>query len=53
MLHTKSQGHGPSGSQEEDFKRIFTIYGHVGHLGHVTRTYLGKLKSKEETENYI
>ena len=38
MLHTKSQGHRPSGSGEEDFLRVFTIYRHGGHLGHVTRT---------------
>ena len=38
MLHTKAQGHQPSGSREEDFLRFFTIYGHVGHLGHVTET---------------
>ena len=38
MLHTKSQGHWLSGSAEEDFKRVFTIYGHDGHLGHVTKT---------------
>ena len=38
MLHTKSQGHRPSGSGEEDFWRVFTIYGRGGHLGHVTRT---------------
>ena len=37
MLHTKSQGHQSSGSGEEDFWRVFTIYGHGGHLGHVTR----------------
>ena len=36
MLHTKSQGHWPSGSDEEDFERVFTIYGRGGHLGHVT-----------------
>ena len=36
MLHIKSQGHGPSGSGEKDFKRGFTIYGHGSHLGHVT-----------------
>ena len=29
MLHTY-------GSGEEDFLRFFTIYGHGGHLGHVT-----------------
>ena len=38
MLHTKFKGHQPSGSGEEDFKRVFTIYGYVGHLGHVTKT---------------
>ena len=35
MLHTKFQGNRPAGSGEEDFLR-FTIYGHGGHLGHVT-----------------
>ena len=33
MLHTKSQGHSPYGSGEEDFYRAFTIYRHGGHLG--------------------
>ena len=36
MLHTKSQGHWSFGSREGDFKRVFTLYGHGGHLGHVT-----------------
>ena len=36
MLHTKSHGNRPARSGEEDFKRVFTIYGHGGHLGHVT-----------------
>ena len=36
MLHTKFHGNQPAGSGEEDFKRLFTIYGHGGHLGHVT-----------------
>ena len=36
MLHTKFRGNRPAGSTEEDFLRIFTIYGSVGHLGHVT-----------------
>ena len=36
MLHTKFQGNQPSGSGEEDFFKVFTIYGHGGHLGHVT-----------------
>ena len=36
MLQTKFRGNRPAGSTEEDFRRIFTIYGHVGHLSHVT-----------------
>ena len=36
MLHTKFRKNRPAGSGEEDFKRVFTIYGHGGHLGHVT-----------------
>ena len=36
MLHTKFRGNQPAGSTEEDFQRIFTINGRVGHLGHVT-----------------
>ena len=36
MLHTKFRGNWSSGSGEEDFLRGFNIYGHSGHLGHVT-----------------
>ena len=36
MLHTKFSGNQPAGSGV-DFWRVFTIYGHGGHLGHVTR----------------
>ena len=37
MLHTKFQGHRSIGSGEEDFLRfLLYIYGHGGHLGHVT-----------------
>ena len=35
MLHTNFRGNRPAGSGE-DFLRVFTIYGHGGHLGHVT-----------------
>ena len=35
MLHTKFHGNRPADSGE-DFLRVFTIYGHDGHLGHVT-----------------
>ena len=45
MLHTKSQGHGASGSGEEDFLRVFTIYGLGGHLGNVTKTILTNFRS--------
>ena len=40
MLHTKFRGNRPAGSTEEDFLGIFTIYGRVGHLGHVTSIML-------------
>ena len=36
MLHTKFRENPPPGSGEEDFWRVFTIYGRGGHLGHVT-----------------
>ena len=35
-MHTKFRGNRPAGSGEEDFRRVFTIYGRGGHLGHVT-----------------
>ena len=40
MLHTKFRGNRAAGSTEEDFRKIFTIYGSVGHLGHVTSIML-------------
>ena len=40
MLHTKFRGNRPAGSGEEDFRRVFTIYGRGGHLGHVTSIML-------------
>ena len=36
MLHTKFRGNRLAGSREEDFKRVFTIYGHGSHLDHMT-----------------
>ena len=36
MLHTKFRENWPTGSGVEDFSRVFTVYGHGGHLGHVT-----------------
>ena len=35
-LHFKFRGNRPAGPGEEDFLRVFTIYGHGGHLGHMT-----------------
>ena len=34
MLYIKFHGNWPA-SSGEDFLRVFTIYGHGGHLGHV------------------
>ena len=36
MLHTKFLENLLAGSGEEDFWRVFIIYGRGGHLGHVT-----------------
>ena len=36
MLHVKFQVHQTAGSG--DFSKVFTIYGHGGHLGYVTWT---------------
>ena len=36
MLHTKFHRNRSIGSGEEDFLRVFTIYGHGGHLGNAT-----------------
>ena len=36
MLHTKFRGNRSAGSGEEDFQRVSAIYGHGGHLDHVT-----------------
>ena len=38
MLHAKFQDHRTYGSGVEFFFKVFTIYGHGGHLGHVTWT---------------
>ena len=37
MLHTKFLGNRPTGSGEEGFRRVSTIYGRGSHLGHVTK----------------
>ena len=40
MLNTKFHENRPAGSGEEDFLRVFTIYGRGGHIGHVFRIML-------------
>ena len=40
MLHTKFRGNRPASTTEEDFRGIFTIYGRVSYLGHVTSIML-------------
>ena len=44
MLHTKFCENRPAGSGEEDFLRVFTIYGGGGHLGHVTQMLQTKFR---------
>ena len=38
MLYTKFHDNRPTSLGEEDFLRVFTLYGHGSHLGHVTWT---------------
>ena len=38
MLHAKFQNNRPSGSGKESVFKVFAIYSHGGHLGHVTLT---------------
>ena len=45
MLHTKFNENRPAGSGEEDFLRVFTIYGRGSHLGHVTQMARKKFRS--------
>ena len=41
MIHAKFQENITSCSGERDFLKVFNIYGHGGHLGHVTWTIYG------------
>ena len=43
MLHSKFRRNRFAGSGE-DFRRVFTTYGHGGHLGHVTSVMLIHIK---------
>ena len=45
MLHAKLHDYGISGSREEEFKIFFIIYGHDGHLGHLTKMLFTKFMS--------
>ena len=46
MIHAKFQDHRLPGSEEEDFFfKIFAIYNHGGHLGHVTMTFYANFHS--------
>ena len=45
MLHTKFRENRPAGYGEEDFWRVFTIYGRGGHLRHVTQMSQTKYRS--------
>ena len=53
MLHAKFQDHRTSSSGEEDFFKVFTIYGHGGHLGHVTWTNYIKFRSPFQERRHI
>ena len=44
MLHTKFPGN-RSASSGVDFLKVFTIYRHGGHLGHVTWTFYTNFRS--------
>ena len=50
MLHTKPQGYWPFDSGEDDFLRVFTIYGHGGHLGSCDPDPANKLSFPHPTE---
>ena len=48
MLYAKFHEHSTSGSEEEYFLKVFTIYGLGGHLGHVKWTiYINFYYTKE------
>ena len=53
MLHTKFRENRPVGSGEEDFCRVFTIYGLGGHLGHVTQMPGTKFRSPYPSRLHI
>ena len=46
MLHTKFRGNRPTGSGQENFLVVFTIYGRGGNLDHVTWISRSNLKCR-------
>ena len=46
MLHTKFRGNRSTGSGQENFGVVFTIYGRGGHLGHMTLIWRSNLKCR-------
>ena len=53
MVHTKFRENRPPDSGEEDFCRVFTIYGRGGHLGHVTQILGTKFRSPYLRRHHI
>ena len=53
MLHTKFRGNRPTGSGQENFRVVFTIYGRGGHLGHVTWISRSNLKFRYQRRLHI
>ena len=54
MRYAKFQDHRASGSGEEDFLKVFSIYWCYGHLGHMTWTnYKKKNSLPKEATNEI
>ena len=53
MLHAKFQDPRPLGSGEEDFLKDFTIYGHGGHLGHVTWIIYTRIQEYKNTRSLL
>ena len=53
MLHTKFRENWHADSGEEDFWRVFTIYGRGGHLGHVNQMPRTKYRSPYPSRLHI
>ena len=53
MICAKIQPQGILGSGEEEFLKVFTIYGHGGHLGQRTATILAIFRSPKLRRIYM